>query len=223
MTAMLPFGARAIMSSRQEPPDSLDFFPTPPWATRAFVKFVALPILGVNPDLDIIDEPACGEGHMAEPLRETFQFVSASDIHPYGYGEVSDFLFSNDACDWVFTNPPFNLAVEFVRKSLSVASRGCAFLVRTAWLHTDERHHLFTEHPPHVVAYYTERVPMHRGRWKPKGSTATDYCWVCWVRDAAPRPPMWIPPGQRKLLTRPEDISRWCKPADLPLFGEVSP
>ncbi len=28
-------GARAIMGSRQEPDDSLDYFPTPPWATRA--------------------------------------------------------------------------------------------------------------------------------------------------------------------------------------------
>ncbi|MFT0861680.1 hypothetical protein [Ancylobacter sp. G4_0304] len=226
MTAMLPFGARAIMSSRQEPPDSLDFFPTPPWATRAFVRYVAGPELGAIGDpSEVIWEPACGEGHMASVLRESYPYVIASDIHPYGYGHVWDFLSWDDdlAATWIFTNPPFNVAAAFARKAIAITSRGCALLVRPSWLHTIERYELFREHPPHLFAYYVERVPMHRGRWEPEGSTATDYLWVCWVHGADPRAPMWIPPGQRKLLTRPEDIHRWCKPADLPLFGEVSP
>ncbi|MDR6952653.1 hypothetical protein J2X65_002012 [Ancylobacter sp. 3268] len=220
MTAMLPFGARALMSSRQEPADSLDFFPTPPWATRAFVRHVALPVLGVLGDCETVWDPACGEGHMAEPLRESFASVSASDIHPYGYGDVEDFL-AQDAgvqADWIFTNPPFNLAVAFVYQALAQAARGAAVLVRTGWLHTIERYELFCQHPPFMIAYYVERVPMHRGRWEPDGSTATDYCWVCWVRGAEPRPSMWIPPGQRELLSHPDDIRRWCKPAALPLF-----
>jgi len=221
MTGFLPFGARAIMASRIEPPDSLNYFPTPPWATRAFVQHVALPMLGVHAVQDEILEPACGEGHMAEPLRETFHHVRASDIHPYGYGRVLDFLAEPDEVwpHWVFTNPPFPLAVEFARRALAIAKRGLALLVRTQWLHTPERYELFTEHPPYLIAYYVERVPMHRGRWEPDGSTATDYCWVCWRRDAAPRPPMWIPPGQRKLLTHPDDAPRFGRPADLPLLG----
>jgi hypothetical protein len=40
-------GARAIMAARQEPADSLDFFPTPPFATRALVEH-ALPALGIG-------------------------------------------------------------------------------------------------------------------------------------------------------------------------------
>ncbi|CAA0086980.1 Uncharacterised protein [Starkeya nomas] len=217
---LLPFGGSSVMSSRHEPADSLDFFPTPPWATRAFVQHVALPVLGVLPETDVVCEPACGEGHMAEPLRETFTFVDASDIHPYGYGDVADFLETGaDGLDWVFTNPPFNLGVEFARRAITTTASGVGLLVRTAWLHTDERYKLFVEHPPFVIAYYAERVPMHRGRWEPEGSTATDYCWVCWVHDAEPRAPMWIPPGQRKLLTRRDDAARFAKPADLPLFG----
>lgn len=221
MTGFLPFGARAIMSSRQEPPDSLDFFPTPPWATRAFVQHVALPMLGVQSDIDVVWDPACGEGHMAEPLRESFACVAASDIHPYGYGAVSDFLLGgdDDVADWVFTNPPFNLGVQFARKALAITARGVALLARTAWLHTEERYELFREHPPTLIAYYVERVPMHRGRWEPKGSTATDYCWVCWVRGGEPQPPMWIPPGQRERLTLPDDAVRFAVPAELPLFG----
>ena len=222
MTGFLPFGARAIMSSRVEPPDSLDFFPTPPWAVRAFIRFVAVPALGVCADREFVSDPACGEGHMAEPFRESFRHVHASDIHPYGYGRVADFLADPDEVwpHWVFTNPPFNLAVAFVRRALAVAERGTAMLVRTQWLHTPERYELFCERPPTLIAYYVERVPMHRGRWEPEGSTATDYCWVCWVHGEDPRPPMWIPPGQRKLLTHRDDAPRFAKPADLPLLGD---
>jgi hypothetical protein len=41
-------GARAIMASRLEPADGLDFFPTPPWATRSLMERV-LPDLGAVP------------------------------------------------------------------------------------------------------------------------------------------------------------------------------
>jgi hypothetical protein len=56
-----PSWARALMASRQEPSDSLDFFPTPPWGTRALIERV-LPALGIRPtDLRGLTawEPAC--------------------------------------------------------------------------------------------------------------------------------------------------------------------
>lgn len=221
MTGSFQFSP-AVAAQRSEPHDSLDFFPTPPWATRAFVKHVALPVLGARPDRDhLIWEPACGEGHMAEPLSETFDLTVASDIHPYGYGRVADFLAEDEtdkAADWVFTNPPFNAAVAFARKALAITVEGCALLVRTQWLHTEERYELFCDHPPHLIAYSVERIPMHKGRWEPKGSTATDYCWVCWKHRADPRAPFWIPPGQRQALTRPDDARRFAKPTTVPLF-----
>jgi hypothetical protein len=212
----------AVMAQRSEPADSLDFFPTPPWATRAFVHHVALPVLGVN-TASLIIEPACGEGHMAEPLKEAFAFVAASDIHPYGYGDVADFLAwelhdFQTVADWAFTNPPFNQAVAFARQALRLTYRGCGMLVRTQWLHTEERFDLFREYPPFVIAYYVERVPMHRGRWEPDGDTMTDYCWVCWKHGAEPRAPLWIPPGRRKVFTFPNDAARFAKLAPAPLL-----
>jgi hypothetical protein len=84
-------GARAIMAARKERADSLDFFPTPPYATRALIEHV-LPVLGVQQsDLSrmIAWEPAFGEGHMAEPLAEYFGQVIATDIFDYGYGARS--------------------------------------------------------------------------------------------------------------------------------------
>jgi hypothetical protein len=211
----------AVAAQRSEPHDSLDFFPTPPWATRAFVKHVAVPVLGARV-FDIVQDPACGQGHMAAPLGETFHCVDAFDIHAYGYGGVRDFVLDApvdvEPADWYFTNPPFNQAIAFARTALHLASRGVALLVRTQWLHTIERYQLFCDHPPFVIAYYVERVPMHRGRWEPEGSTATDYCWVCWKHGEKPRAPLWIPPGQRQALTRPDDAMRFGAPVAAPLF-----
>ena len=68
-------GARAIMGSRQEPDDSLDFFPTPPWATRALIKHV----IGDNWRNYSFWEPACGESHIAYVLEEYF-FIAARRI-----------------------------------------------------------------------------------------------------------------------------------------------
>jgi hypothetical protein len=65
-------GARAIMGSRVEPSDSLDYFPTPPWATRALIEKVLPQVACRDTGRQIAWEPACGEGHMAEVLAEYF-------------------------------------------------------------------------------------------------------------------------------------------------------
>jgi hypothetical protein len=167
-----PSGARALMASRQEPTDSLDYFPTPPFATRALIERV-LPVLAIRQS-DLANmtawEPACGEGHMAEPLAEYFGRVIATDIHEYGYGEAPvDFLSegtSRDA-DWCITNPPFddNKAVRFVRRALKLARVGTAMFVRLQCLETVERYELvFRDHPPTLVSFFVERVNLCKGR-----------------------------------------------------------
>src|SRR5437016_1708457 len=80
-------GFTAVMAKRREPPDALDHFPTPPWATRALFRHV-LPALGVEAIAGVW-EPACGEGHMAEVVTEFDNCqVVASDIFDYGYGQA---------------------------------------------------------------------------------------------------------------------------------------
>jgi hypothetical protein len=88
--AYQPNGARAVMASRKQPVEDLDFSPTPPWATRALIERV-LPVLNISRAslaAATLHEPACGEGHMAEVLREYFPTVAATDIHDYGYGDA---------------------------------------------------------------------------------------------------------------------------------------
>lgn len=205
-------GARSIMGSRVEPDDSLDYFPTPPWATRALIEVV----LGKN--LNSIWEPACGEGHMAEVLREYCADVTASDIHDYGYNDYTvDFLTcehfnrKDEDVDWIITNSPFGDHIEqFVLHALKLAKIGIAMFVPLRWLETVGRYeNIFRDNPPTCMAFFAERVNLCRGRWEPTGSTATAYIWLVWVKGKPPQPPFWIPPGQRKALTRADDAARF--------------
>jgi hypothetical protein len=207
-------GARALMGSRAEPDDSLDYFPTPPWATRALIEH-ALRQVGRRADCKRLNawEPACGEGHIAEVLKEYFGDILASDIHDYGYGETADFLDpkvdGSAPIDWIITNPPFGDKTEpFVLKALDLAKVGVAMFVRLQWLETVGRYEaIFRDFPPTVIAFFAERVPICKGRWNPEGDTATAYIWLIWVKGAAPKAPFWIPPGCREALTRPDDAA----------------
>lgn len=211
----------AVMARRVEPASSLDFFPTPPWATRALCEHV-LPHLfaPARPNLfdgDAID-PACGEGHMVLALRDYFRNVEASDIFDYGFGRVYDFLhpdFVWRPADWIIINPPFNLAPDFIWQALKLARVGVAMLVRTQFLEGQGRFkQLFSRRPPQIIAQFVERVPMHKGRWVINGKTATAYCWLVWAKepqhDQLGRPPrfLWIPPCQAE-LTRHDDWLRF--------------
>jgi hypothetical protein len=199
--------SHAVMAQRIEAADSLDNFPTPPWATRALLEHV-IADAGPFRKLSCL-EPACGAGHMAKPLKEYFGKVKASDIHAYGYGSVSDFLtapLEAGSVDWVITNPPFRLAEDFIKRALIGARHGVAILARTVFIESVGRYREIFEHtPPTKFAQFTERVPMVKGRLDRKASTATGYAWIVWEKRIKQPPHLvWVPPC-RKILERPED------------------
>lgn len=220
---MSTFENRAVVARRHEPPNSLDFFPTPPWATRALVNDVLMRRHMLQRHHNIW-EPACGEGHMAATLQEFSDHpVIATDVFDYGYGVVDDFIHGSRpiSTDWIITNPPFKAALDFaweaMRAPLRRARRGVALLVRLQWLETKDRYLLFSAIPPTLIAISTERIPMHRGRWLPDGSTATAYAWVIWLAGEGRWPDVpttWIPPGRKQRYTRPDDAAR---------FGAIDP
>jgi hypothetical protein len=199
--------SHAVMAQRHEPVDSLDDFPTPPWATRALCQH----ILMMSPNQKMWDcwEPACNRGHMSKVLKEYFEEVHSTDIHHYGYGGVYDFLqcapYSNFA--WIITNPPFRLGAEFIEQAHRHARRGVAMLVRTSFLEGGDRYkRLYKSRPPSTVAQFVERVPMIKGRLDKKASTATSYCWLIWDKLSQSKHTdlVWIPPC-RKMLEKDTD------------------
>lgn len=237
--APLPFGMEGRAPAEVAGDDAhtalmreLNFFPTPPWAARAGGELIRAldPGEGWN-----LWEPACGQGHMVGPLRETFSNTVGSDIHAYGFAPVMDFLsdhleldlqFGPDfAPDWIVTNPPFAKAEAFVRRGLQVARRGVAVLCRLAFAESVGRYPLMRKKA--VTAPFAERVPMQLGSWNPDLSSATAYAWFVWMQPAAlAGSPMraaieaaWaaggsleriIPPGTCARLTRRDDRHRYA-------------
>jgi hypothetical protein len=164
---------------------------------------------------------------MAEVLKEYFRYVHASDVHDYGRGyAVGSFVgvgldvaewpreHLGAPLDWIVTNPPFPKALEFAHRALDEAKDGVALLLRTVWTESEERYEaLFRDRPPSTIAQFAERVPMHEGRWEPDGSTATAYSWYVWRLPLDPGQGtrlMWIPPGQRQALEKPDDRRRFA-------------
>jgi hypothetical protein len=198
----------------------LDWFATPPWASRAGAELVK----SVDPGVMRVWEPAAGDGIMSACLRDYFFSVFDSDIEPQGaiaglVGTKCDFLrdapvtWGGMPADWIVTNPPFALAEEFVRHGLETA-RGVAILCRLAFLESADRWPLHRDHLT-TLAPFCERVPMQLGPWNPKCSTATAYAWFIYTRrgsgSAGVRTQL-IPPGTRARLTKPDDIQRFCAP-----------
>lgn len=222
-----PMPSRSM--NRVEAADSLDPFFTPPWATRALMDRV-MPELQqfVWPDRRIW-EPACGEGHISRVLAEYSRDVFASDIHFYGRNNIVDFFTAeaeSNYYDWIITNPPFrgDMAERFVLRALDLAGTGVAMFVALQFLETVGRYNrIFKDRPPTLISFFSERVNCCKGRWDPDGSTDAAYIWLVWMKDRAPMPPFWIPPGQREALTKEDDRARfaaWSMPHD-PVTGEA--
>tara|TARA_R110002020_G_scaffold185004_3_gene382484 strand:+ start:1408 stop:2232 length:825 start_codon:yes stop_codon:yes gene_type:complete len=219
---MLPRAHRIVAHRRLEPADSLDFFPTPPWATRALFVFV----LGRRGfERLTVEEPCCGEGHMAYALKDFFGEVRSSDVFPYGFGDVRDYLEPAawqgvDTPDWTVMNPPFaEKSLAFMAQALARSRVGVAAFVRSTQTEGIRRYEqIFSRFRPAIIAQFVERVPLHRGRWIPDGDTMTAYCWIVWRIDqpATRTDFVWIPPICRGTLHYARDLAElpWSHPPE---------
>lgn len=204
-----------MLLDRKHPLATLDDYPTPPWATRALLKYV----------IDAWNwshawEPACNRGAMAEVLRKE-QYGSnlvISDIHDYGYGgddfTIVDFIKPEY---WpadiqpksryptiVITNPPFNQAEDFVHTALD---RGLdiAVLVRQGFIESKGRYkRLFKDRPPSKIYSFVERLNIWQGELKPETGGPMPFMWLVWQYNLdnyiLPTPEFnWIPPCRAEL------------------------
>lgn len=217
--------SHAVMAQRAEAHDSLDDFPTPPWATRALCAWIR-ERFSPGP-LSSVREPACNRGHMVKVLAEVFAQIEASDVQDYGAGyPVADYLFGAPPppVDWTITNPPFRLAEDFAHRALA-SSQNVALLLRTSFLEGAGRFEgLFAAHPPTDVLIFSSRVVMWKGVlldpdvpiWRggangkaQKPSSATSYAWFVWTGRAragdAETRLHWIGPEARRAFTRAGD------------------
>lgn len=164
----------------------LDYYGTDPKTTEA--------LLQKEDFYDDIWEPCAGHNLMVDKLREIGYNVKASDIFDYGYGhEIEDFLKTkakNVDMD-IVTNPPYNMAGEFVEKALKVVKKGrkVCMLLRLQFLEGSKRYQkIYKNNPPKTVYVFTNRQVCSKVDDFTEGS-AVAYCWIVWKKGykGAPR------------------------------------
>lgn len=97
----------------------LDFYPTPPAATIALMKFLHANIPMFETPCTIW-EPACGDRAMSNVIESFGHNVVSTDIVT-GYDFLSCPL-PVRAVDAIITNPPFNTSAQFIERALSHTS-----------------------------------------------------------------------------------------------------
>lgn len=229
-------------------PKQLDYFPTPPWAARAGCRFL-VDELGERLEDQHCWEPACGEGHLVRGLRDHFAAVHASDVRRYGDDQhVIDFLqpvqpLMPEPHDWIFTNPPFQLAADFIRLGLERASRGVVMFVRSSFTEGDARYRqMFTpDTRPAFVVTYCERVVLLRDRLiqanaldpfnldengnPQRASSATSYALCIWIKGEHDTRHRWIPACRAELEREgdyPAYAERWAELEAMRDSGQMS-
>ena len=143
-------------------------------------------------------EPACGEGHMSEVLKDHGYIVKSSDLINRGYAdaEVADFLaiqkytIGSNKMD-ILTNPPYKFAKEFVEKALELSDEGVkiAMFLKLQFLEGQARKELFLTNPPKVVYVSSSRLGCAKnGQFKldkngePVIESAVAYAWFVWEK-----------------------------------------
>lgn len=144
---------------------------------------------------------------MAKVMQEYFtKPVVCSDIEDYGYPntKVSNFLSQTIATapkvNLIMTNPPFNLALQFIEKALELVDQTdgvVAMLLRNEFDCASSRTHLFENHLYGFSGYdlqlpFSKKLVLtKRPRWI-EGSTGSprhNYAWYIWdtAHEGAPQ------------------------------------
>jgi methylase of polypeptide subunit release factors len=148
-----------------------DLYETPAWVTEALLPHLPQMQLAVL-------EPACGSGTMVAALERAGHSVLGQDI-----AVGNDFLTAREkswpGLDAVITNPPYELAREFIETALGMAEEPIvAMLLRTDFDHAKTRQHFFSDCPQ----FAKKLVLTKRIRWfeDSKGSPSFNHAWFIW-------------------------------------------
>ena len=162
-----------------------DFYPTP----YGLCNYAMNTIIPSNFSPSRILDPGAGEGRWGKFARGRWPLarIEGLDIEDYShltkklykaytyYYSMCDYInsyYSRSIYDLVIGNPPFSLAEEFIRKSLSILKMGgyLLFLLKTDFLAGIKRQKgLWTFHPPKEVW-----VCSKRPSWNTPNNTRTD-------------------------------------------------
>ena len=186
-------GGARYAASRRAGRAPLEFYPTPPEATRA--------LLSVESFDGPIWEPACGDGAISRELEAAGYNVISTDLVDRGFGTGGqDFLKSDKPlAKHIITNPPYGthgLGDAFARRALIHARKTggtVAMLLNLRSLANPDRHKKFVKTPPSAIyilddlTCWPEGKPTDRSR----RIARQQYYWAVWKPDHQGAPKMW--------------------------------
>lgn len=180
----------------REARDPLDFDPTPPDATEAFLA-VEAPMIRAHGDL--VWEPAVGAGHIARVLQARGFTVIGSDVEDRGWPGLvlADFLsLAAPLAPIHITNPPYNLANardgggRWVRHALAGGARYLALLLNADWsaARINGLDALLRDTPPSIEYLCCWKIDFRGG-----GSPPQRNSWFVWDTNRPPiGPDAWV-------------------------------
>lgn len=150
-----------------------DFYPTPEYVTQALCQYHKFE--------GNIWECACGDGRMSEVLKKSGYHVISTDLFDRGYYDRTpkaiDFLLENTHMDNIVTNPPFNLAYEFIKQGLRLADKCLALFLPIRYLTGKSRCELYKKHPPSKIIVIPNKVDFLGN-----GNPVMEFAWFIWER-----------------------------------------
>lgn len=156
-----------------------DAYFTEPWVTQALLDAYPAGYFGMA-----VWEPACGDGRMADVIHAAGYVVGISDIHDYGCGAmIRDFLRDSlpihTPITSIITNPPFDLAKQFVVRALECVKpqAGVVAMVQRHEFDAPKGNRPFFQHP-----FAAKLILPRRPRWSDsdKASPRFPYAWYVW-------------------------------------------
>jgi hypothetical protein len=160
-----------------------DLYETPGWVTESLLPFIPKRIRRVL-------EPAAGKGAIVKVLQANFYGVLATDLNEFIDGKIcaADFLDeSYPISSWpeaIITNPPYNKASEFARKSVRIMMKRKGFVALLLAENFDcakGREDIFGGCP-----YYSTKIVLTRRiKWFDGGSSpSSNHAWFLWDEKA---------------------------------------
>ena len=154
-----------------------DFYPTPDTAVAA--------LLGKEVFYQPIWEPACGTGNISIVLESQGCKVVSTDLIDRGYGTPGvDFLKTGRLlAPNIVTNPPFNLAKQFVHHAVvDLQADKVCLLLKLSFLEGVGRRNLFESHPPANIYVFSKRLQLTRNGMDYRNRGMIAFAWFVWVK-----------------------------------------
>lgn len=141
-------------------------------------------------------EPSCGEGHISKVLQDEGYKVESHDLVDRGFGTVKDFFDVEKFDGDIITNPPYKIALDFVKHSLEIIPDGnkVAMFLKIQFLESKSRRIFFDEFPPKKIYVASSRlICAMNGEFDKYKSSAACYAWFIWEKGYAGKPEIdWI-------------------------------